>query len=399
MKKAKLWMKRGGMIITILLLASVILSACAKDTGEEEAAARIAELEAALNEVMESGEASAEEIADLEAQLAEAEAEAAAEAEAEAAAEAEAEAAGPVEIIWYGTAPQVVLDEVAAKFTETHEGITLIASFTRGPELAQKVEAEAAADKGEACMIMLPTLSALEDFRRRGLLLEYHSPEEAGYPEWFVEPGWWIGIRVLDVPLVYNTNLIDEAPTSWEVLADPQFKGKIAFTDAGAIGGPPVVTYKLLRDKYGEDFWPKVVENEPFIREQTGQVLEQLLNDEIAFGWMYGYNALLGLRGNPNAPIGMVWVDPTPMLAAFNALLSGCPNIEEAKVVYDWLASVEGQQVIVDANRTVSGKEGVDLGPGRLPLDEMPWIALDLKAFAAEEEEVKAEWRKVFGRE
>lgn len=86
MKKTKLWMKRGGMIIIILLLASVVLSACAKDTtAEDEAAARIADLETELAAAMTSGDASEDEIGDLEAQLAEAEADAAAAAEAAAA--------------------------------------------------------------------------------------------------------------------------------------------------------------------------------------------------------------------------------------------------------------------------------------------------------------------------
>lgn len=305
----------------------------------------------------------------------------------------------PVEIVWYGTAPQTVMDEVAAKFNETHDNIKLSSQFQRGPELGQKVEAEAAAGKGVACLIMHPIPSILHDFRDRGLLMEYHSPEEAAYPDWFVEPGWWIGIRVLDVPLVYNTNLVKEEPQSWEVLADPKYKGLLAFTDAGTIGGPPILTYKLLKEKYGEDFWPKVAANEPYIREQTGQVLEQLLNDEIAIGWIYGYNALTALRENPDAPIAMNWVDPTPLAAAYNTLLSGCPNPEEAKVVYDWLASQEGQQVIVDANRTLSARSDVDLGPGRVPFTDLKWIPVDLDELAAEEPALKEEWNKVFGRE
>jgi iron(III) transport system substrate-binding protein len=321
------------------------------------------------------------------------------DAAVDAAVDATEEPAGPVDILWYGTAPQTVLDEVAIQFNNRHDDIKLTALFQRGPELAQKVEAEAAAGKGEACLIMHPIISILDDFRDRGLLMEYHSPEEAAYPDWFIEPGWWIGVRVLDVPLVYNTDLITEAPDSWEILADPAYKDQIAFTDAGTIGGPPILTYKLLKEEFGDEFWPQVAANDPFIREQTGQVLEQLLNGEIAIGWMYGYNALLALRANPDAPLDMVWVKPTTMFAAFNALLSGCPNPEQAMVVFDWLASQEGQQVIADTNRTMHARSDVDLGPGRIPFDDIPWVAVDMDEFSAQEEELKAEWRQVFGRE
>ena len=115
------------------------------------------------------------------------------------------------EVVFYATAPQNLLDAASKKFNETHPGIKLRSIYSRGPELAQKIEAEVAANKIVASLIMVPQPVILYDWRKRGMLMQYSSPEEKAYDDWFKEPGWWIGWRVLDVPLTFNTRLVQEA--------------------------------------------------------------------------------------------------------------------------------------------------------------------------------------------
>lgn len=302
------------------------------------------------------------------------------------------------EVVWYSTAPQTALDAVAKRFNEAHPGLTMKSLFNRAPELAQKVEAEAAAGKGVASIIMVPSPVILYTWRDKGVLMEYKSPEEKAYPDWFVESGWWIGARVLDVLLAYNTRLVTDLPKEWDVIADPKYKGKLSFPDAGTLGGPPLLWYKMLKEKYGPDFWPKVVANEPKIVEQTGQALDMVINGEAAFGEMYGYDILTALQKNASAPAKPVWLAPTPITYAANALLKGSPNPDAAKYAYDWLASKAGQQAIVDANNTLSARDDVDLGPTRVKLSQLTWAKYDIRAYAKEENDLKAEWKQVFKR-
>ncbi len=74
-----LWFRRFGTVIVVLLLASMMLSACSAGTGSDESEARVEELQAELAAAQDSGDATAEELAALETQLAEALAAAAAE--------------------------------------------------------------------------------------------------------------------------------------------------------------------------------------------------------------------------------------------------------------------------------------------------------------------------------
>jgi ABC-type Fe3+ transport system substrate-binding protein len=157
--------------------------------------------------------------------------------------------------------------------------------------------------------------------------------------------------------------------------------------------------YRLLKDEFGPDFWPAVAANEPMIMEQTGQVLDNVLSGQCAFGWMFGYNSLTALNENPDIPLKSTWVPPTALGYAANCILKEAANPQAAIIAYDWLASREGQQAIVNANRCLTARDDVDLGPNRVKLSEITWVPLDLEQFAAEEEALKAEWREVFGRE
>jgi NitT/TauT family transport system substrate-binding protein len=70
--KQGLWTKMSGTLIVVLLIASMVLSACSTPAGSDEASARIEELQAELAAAQDSGEATAEELAQLEAQLSDA---------------------------------------------------------------------------------------------------------------------------------------------------------------------------------------------------------------------------------------------------------------------------------------------------------------------------------------
>ena len=83
--------------------------------------------------------------------------------------------------------------------------------------------------------------------------LDYDSlPEHGGYfaefykPEWNTFDGstWGAPVEWGNGPMVYRPDLIDEVPTSWMQLADPEFEGMVAMWDDGF--GHIVVMAKTL---------------------------------------------------------------------------------------------------------------------------------------------------------
>jgi iron(III) transport system substrate-binding protein len=292
-----------------------------------------------------------------------------------------------------------MLDTAGKKFTETHPGMTLRGQYLRAPELVQKLDAEAAAGKPVASIVMVPNPVTLYQWRDAGQLLEHHSPEEKAYPDWFKEPGWWIATRVLDIPLVYNTKLISEEPKGWDAMADPKLKGKLAFNDPGTVGGPTLLHYKLLKERFGPDFWPKVVQNEPKFLEQTGQVLDAVVNGEAAMGTMYGYDVLGALAQNSSAPLKPLWPPPTTVGFSANVIMKNSPNPDAARIAFDWLASKEGIETQISVHPMLTARDDVDLGPNRVKLSKLDWKPFDIKAFAAEENALKTEWKGVFKRQ
>ena len=303
------------------------------------------------------------------------------------------------EVVWYSTAPQDLLTALAKAFNASHPGLTLTTLYNERSTGVQLVEAEFQAGKPRGSLIMLASAQVLFEWRDKGILQEYHSPEESAYLEGFKEPGWWIGARVLDMALAYNTNLVPEEPKGWDIIADPKYKGKVCFVDAAGLVGPPILWYKLLKEKYGPAFFTKVAANAPKLFSASGQVIDSLVNGEAALGPVLGYQPLAALQKNAKAPIKMVWLAPTPVDYAPIAILKKAPNPEGARVVYDWLVSKDGQQLIADVNRTFSGRADVVLDPLRPKLNTLTWKVGDLKGAAAEAAELQAQWKKDFNRE
>lgn len=302
------------------------------------------------------------------------------------------------DVIMLGTAPQDVGDNVAKDFNEAHPGLKLQYVFLRGSELKQRVQAETAAGKLSASLVMLPIDDQVYAWKDDGTFTKHDSKFEADYDPWFVMPGYWIGARVLDPQLVYNTDMVKEKPTSWEVINDPQYKGKVGITDAGVLAGAPTLWYDQLKEKYGPQFWPTFAANEPKIMEQTGQVLDAVISGELAMGWVYGYNTLTALAEDPKLPLGQAWLDPTPLSYSVIAILDKGPNVAGATVAYDWMASAAGQQVISRYNKSLSGNPKTEYDVDRPPINELPWVKYDVKAQTAKNPEIQKEWQQIFNR-
>jgi iron(III) transport system substrate-binding protein len=301
------------------------------------------------------------------------------------------------EVVIYSSASQPTLDALSDAFNKSHQGITLRGLFGTGSALVPKIEAERRANKLQASLVMLPNPVPLVEWRDKGVLLKYTSPEEAAFPEWFKEPGWWIGIRVISGVRVHNRAGAPGIAPGWEALADPKYKGKVALTDGATISTAQLL-YWQLKDQFGADFWPAVARNKPTIYPGTAQLLDRVMNGGSVVGDNLDYQPLKVLAKNANASVGMEWSSPTPVTYSSCAILADGPNPEAAKVVFDWLASKEGQQLIVDTDMVISARSDVQPVKGGKTLKDLTWKQYDFKDFADRVPALGAEWQKTFNR-
>jgi putative spermidine/putrescine transport system substrate-binding protein len=107
-------------------------------------------------------------------------------------------------------------------------------------------------------------------------------------PRFFIE-GKGVGFYIYTSAIAYNTNVVKTPPTSWNVLWDPQYKGKVAILP---VGGGPILHLAIIAamlnggSQYNmEPAWDALRALKPNIAvmEQNAAVVAELIrNNEIA---------------------------------------------------------------------------------------------------------------------
>lgn len=119
-------MSRKILVLVLILVSALLLTACAPaDTGSTDLEAQIAELQAQLDAAAASGAASEEQIAELQEQLAQAEVEQAAEA---------ASAEGKTLIVWWShwanePAKRLVIERIVADYEAANPDVDIVLTW------------------------------------------------------------------------------------------------------------------------------------------------------------------------------------------------------------------------------------------------------------------------------
>lgn len=161
---------------------------------------------------------------------------------------------------------------------------------------------------------------------------------------------------VLTNVIGYNPQILKQeglsAPTSYEDLTTPQWKGKFS-ADARDVGW-----YESLIDKMGHDKALGLVKalgaNKPRIIESHTQAVTQVQSGEpVATIAAYGYKAAV-VKGQTPETFDFANSDPLPASPDVIELVKNAPHPNAAKVFMNWFLSQGGQQTIVDVTGRAS---------------------------------------------
>jgi ABC-type Fe3+ transport system substrate-binding protein len=254
------------------------------------------------------------------------------------------------EIVWYST---MVADQVTKPindaFMKKYPFIkgTYIASASAS--IYQRALAES---RAKNVKVDVMAAGAADTFRGTNVTQPFYSPELAAYPKEFVDPDrLWASFRTTWTAVVWNSKLVPEPPKSWEDLAHPRFKGKLAWSDLVASGAPRIITH--FRAMWGED---KALE---FLKKLQAQGIRTapgdtgLLNAQLSAGEypiIVGQAlALVALEKAKGAPIDGANLEPSITRTSAVAMLRDPPNPHAAALFMDWLLSKDGgQQILAD---------------------------------------------------
>jgi iron(III) transport system substrate-binding protein len=225
----------------------------------------------------------------------------------------------------------------------------------------------------------------------RALLAPYASKNKDAMPAEFRDPeDHWIGTNVHLLVILQNTKLVapDAGPKTWADLLDPQWKGKIAFTDP-ANSGSAFTNLTMLAELWGggEAGWDEVgqlLANTKVLNRST-LVFQGVGNGEFALGMSLEYAGLLWAANG--APVKVVYPqDGTVAQMEGVGIIKDGPNPQAAKAFVDYITRKDVREAILRFAFRRATRQDLDLAklPGQMPaLADVKLIPYDESGWGA----------------
>jgi iron(III) transport system substrate-binding protein len=259
----------------------------------------------------------------------------------------------------YTSAAPPTTSALAEAFEEAY-GIDVGLYRAGSPQVAQRIVEEAEAGFHGADVLFTNGLRIAE-VSRQEVLSPYESPYRDSLPEDAVQSPLWSPVSLARLVISWNTDQVPEEarPTSWEELADPSWRGRLA------IDPSDVDWYKTLFEEWtgpggkseeeAQRLFEQIAQNAVFV---DGHTLQAQL---VGAGELdIGINAsnVVDNTSADGAPIG--WqpvVEPVLTSTTGVAPVEGALHPAAAVLFIDWILS-KGQPVFSDTNQTPISLEG-----------------------------------------
>jgi iron(III) transport system substrate-binding protein len=238
---------------------------------------------------------------------------------------------------------------------EQQTGIHVNVRYNDEDSFANEIVAEAAHPVAD--VFFTENSPALEYLQDKGMLARVDAATLATTPAKYNSPqGDWVGVSARVSVLIYNPSLISAAqlPTSVLQLANPQYKGKLAFA-AGETDFQPVVT--SVARSYGDAealSWLNGIKQNAgsHIYPDNETIADEVNRGAVAFGvvnqyYWYRMQAELGASGVHSKIAYFAPHDPGYVVDVSGAgILKSAKNQAAAQKFLAFLVSKQGQQVI-----------------------------------------------------
>jgi len=307
----------------------------------------------------------------------------------------------PTGEVWvYTSLYRHVIDALEPTLTAALPGVT-VHWFQAGSEkVTARLEAELAGG-GSPCDVLVTSDPFLyERFKAEGRLQRYVSPNSLRTPPSYIDlDGHFAAVRLSTMVLVHRKGT--PAPTSFDALTAPEWKGEVAVGDP-LTSGTAFTWAVAMESRLGERYFEALRENGARVAGGNAAVLQKVEGGEARVGILLLENALAARR--KGSPIEIVWPkDGAVVIPGYAGILSTTAHTAAARALVDALHSPAAQRIIAGkgdmhaADPRVAGPDGV-MGADALVTQSLPWNEAFLQRGIAEGGRVKGSFSKAFSR-
>jgi iron(III) transport system substrate-binding protein len=210
--------------------------------------------------------------------------------------------------------------------------------------------------------------------------------------------GYWTWGGIVTAGIAYNPNLVTaaEAPKTYLDAYDPKWTD--AINVKVTISGLQHVTWYMLRNLYGPDYWQHYAALKPRAFDSYVQQFDRLVNgqDKIVMTAQYSGYLIMKAKG---APVEFV-VPPEGLIASPQpyGAIAEAPHPNAARLYLDWFLGAPGQAAMAKGLYYHSPREDIDPPPGGVPISHFKILSPeDWEAFQATHTQYVREWDKLVG--
>lgn len=306
-------------------------------------------------------------------------------------------------VMLYSSMQEAQLQAIKEAFEAKYPDITMDYYFASGGKVITKMSTEAQAGQIEADLVWLGDPSDYEGFKKAGYLQQYTSPEIDHIAAEYVDAdGYYTAARLVTMGIAWcsleGIGIAEEdAPKTWNDLLDEKWKNQIIMTDPAQSSTSKYWMAAMMQSEaYGEEYFRKLQENGLELESGTTATHNVVAAGSYQVGICLDYvSASLISEGSP---LGFHYTDSDVItMTSPIALIANCANPDNGKLLYDFILSKEGQEVLV-ANNLVSVRDDVDQGvidTAAIAAINMP---VDFDDLAANTENYLAKFNEIFNK-
>ena len=267
-------------------------------------------------------------------------------------------------VMLYSSMQEAQLQAIEQAFEAKYPTVDMEYYYAGGGKLVTKMTTEAK-DGGQIAsdLVWLGDPSDYESFKANGWLEPYVSPETEHIAKEYMDPeGYYTAGRLVTMGIAWNVGLVDEAdaPKTWNDLLDPKWFNQIIMTDPSQASTTKYWMAAMMQsEKYGEAYFQALKDNGVELESGTTATHNRVADASYMVGICLDYvSANLMAQGSPMN--FHYTTDDVITMTSPIALIKGCANEDNGKLLMDFILSKEGQEVLV-ANNLVSVRDDVEM--------------------------------------
>ena len=266
-------------------------------------------------------------------------------------------------VMLYSSMQEAQLQAIEQAFEAKYPTVDMEYYYAGGGKLVTKMTTEAQ-DGGQIAsdLVWLGDPSDYEAFKANGWLQPYVSPETEHIAKEYMDPdGYYTAGRLVTMGIAWFIGVDEaDAPKTWNDLLDPKWQNQIIMTDPSQASTTKYWMAAMMQSpKYGREYFEALKANGVELESGTTATHNRVADASYQVGICLDYvSANLIAEGSPMM-FHYTTEDVITMTSPI-AMIKGCANEDNGKLLMDFILSKEGQEVLV-ANNLVSVRDDVEM--------------------------------------